>query len=64
MSHDDVLALLRRKVEEAGGQTRFAEANGLHQGHVSCILRGYQKPGPMVLTVLGLKIVRTYEPVK
>lgn len=64
MTHDDVLALLRKKVDEAGGQTRFAEANGLHQGTVSCVLRGYQKPGPMIVAVLGLKIVRSYEPIK
>ena len=36
----ELLAELRRQVEEAGTQTAWAEAHGIHQGQVSAVLRG------------------------
>ena len=40
MTRAELLAELRRQVEEAGTQTAWAEAHGIHQGQVSAVLRG------------------------
>ncbi len=60
----DVLALLNKSCQEAGGVSSFARANGLSPAYVSQALSKIRKPGPAILNALGLKRVVLYEKVK
>lgn len=63
MNQDDFLALLRAKVKEEGSAFKFAANHGISQGYVSGVLYGGIKPGPKIALALGLKVVRSYEPI-
>ena len=65
MNNDDIIELLKRRMKEEGlGQTKFAKAHGLSQGYLGNVLRGMNKPGPKITALLGLKLVRDYQPIK
>jgi hypothetical protein len=61
---DDLLKLLRQRVKEEGGQSRFAQNHGLSQGYVANVLCGTCKPGPSIAVAVGMKLVRSFEPIK
>lgn len=65
MDIDDVIALLRQRIQEEGASvTRFAMNHGLSQSYLSNVLNGNNKPGPAILVALDLKPVLSYEPIK
>ncbi|WP_375453433.1 hypothetical protein [uncultured Methylobacterium sp.] len=51
---EEVRALLRASVSEAGGQKAWAGANSVSETTVCEVLRGTRQPGPRVLGPLGL----------
>jgi hypothetical protein len=57
---DHVLALLRRRCDEAGGQKAWAKANGVSAAYVCDVLNGRREPGDGILRPLGLEKVVTY----
>lgn len=64
MTPDELVKLLREKVEAEGGQERFAQKYGITRGYVSAVLCGHHKPGPGIALVLGFKKVVSFEPIK
>jgi DNA-binding transcriptional regulator YdaS (Cro superfamily) len=54
-------ALLRKAVDEAGGQSAWARSVMLTPSYVNDVLVGRRDPGPAVLSALGLRRVVTYE---
>lgn len=64
MTLEQVLALLRRECEKAGGQAAWAKAAGLSASYVSDALQGRREPGESILRVLGLEKVTTYRRIK
>lgn len=63
MTLDEVLDLLDERVGPVG-QTKWAKANRVSQAYVSEVVRGSRKPGPAILSALGLKRVELYVPAK
>jgi len=61
LTHDELIALLRRRIKEAGQQKLFAEANGISAQYVSDVLRKRREPGEAILEALGLRKAITYE---
>lgn len=56
MSLDEVLELLRRTCERAGGQREFARTSKkVSAQYVSQVLARKQEPGPALLEALGLE---------
>jgi hypothetical protein len=64
VSHEEFMELLRQRVKEEGGPYRFAANHDMSQGYVCVVLDGRDKPGPKMALALGMRIVRTYEPIK
>jgi hypothetical protein len=63
VTDDDVLALLRARIAEAGNACAWAAKNGLHHGVVYLVLSGKRKvSAPSILVALGLKRVVRYLP--
>ncbi len=60
MTMDHVLALLRRRCDEAGGQAAWASANGVSAAYVCDVLHKRREPGDGILRPLGLEKVVTY----
>jgi DNA-binding transcriptional regulator YdaS (Cro superfamily) len=56
---DDVLRLLRREVELAGGQSEWSRRTGVSRVCLNLILNGRRVPGPQILRALKLKKVST-----
>lgn len=61
---DQVLALLRRRCEEAGGQAAWAKANRVSPAYVSDVLNGRREPGWSILRPLGIERAVTYRKVR
>lgn len=61
MTDDDVRALLRAAIKEAGSQLAFAADKDVDRTCLSSILSGQRPPSPQVLRALGLRRVVTYE---
>ena len=57
MPETDPIDCLRRAVEEAGSQARFAEGVSLPQSYISDVLNGNRPPSDRLLSALGLKRV-------
>lgn len=57
---EGVRTRLKAACDKAGGQTAWAEQNGLAQPYVSQVLSGMQAPGPAILSKLGLEKVVKY----
>ncbi len=55
-----MLALLRRRCDDAGGQASWAAANGVSPQYVNDVLHGRREPGEGILRPLGLERVVTY----
>jgi len=56
---DDVLKLLRSRIEGAGGQTAFTRQTGVERSHLNMVLNGKRRPSPSILEALNLRIVYT-----
>ena len=56
----DVIALLKKRCEDAGSQRAFAETNGISPQYITDVLRRKREPGAMILDALGLEKVVTY----
>ena len=54
VSREDVVALLREAVDQAGGQRRWAEAVGVNANDVSSVLSGRRAAGRSILAALGV----------
>ena len=64
MDADALLRLLRQKCQDEGSTYRFAKSHSISEQYVHNVLKGQCKPGPKIAMALGLKIVRSYEPIK
>jgi hypothetical protein len=60
MRLEQVLALLRRRCDEAGDQATWAKRHGISPAYVSDALKGRREPGEKILGALGLVRVVTY----
>lgn len=60
MELDEVLALLRAAIVEAGTAKAWAETHGMNPSYVSDVLKKNRDPGPVVLRPLGLEKVVSY----
>ena len=61
MNADDVIALLRLAIKQAGSQNAFAVDHDIDRTCLSGILHGTIGPTPQVLRALGLRKVTSYE---
>lgn len=61
VSEVDVVALLRRGVDEAGSQRIFARAHGLNANDLSSILSGRKAPGRSFLRAVGVRTALVIE---
>ncbi len=55
VSYDDIVALLRAGVAEAGSQRRFAQACGIHEGDLSQFLRLRRLPSERAMHLVGVE---------
>ncbi|MCJ2048794.1 transcriptional regulator [Methylobacterium sp. J-070] len=55
MNTQDVRALLRQRVEEAGGATGWARRHAVSSVYVQDCVSGHRAPGPAILVGLGLR---------
>lgn len=63
MTSDQVLELLRARIAAEGmAPSPFAEKHGISIGYFNGVLSGRYKPGPKILALLGLRLVRSFEP--
>ncbi|MBI5651743.1 MAG: helix-turn-helix domain-containing protein [Chloroflexi bacterium] len=60
MTRDEVVELLRKKIEKAGTQVAIAREFGVTEAYISDILHGKSAPGEKVLVGLGLRRVVSY----
>ncbi|MBI5304068.1 MAG: transcriptional regulator [Chloroflexi bacterium] len=60
MTRDDVVQLLKRKVEKAGTQVAIAREFGVTEAYISDVLHGKRSPGEKILDGLGLRRVVGY----
>lgn len=64
MTADDVRALLKQKVKDAGSLKAAAIDLGADYVYMSKMVSGNMPLGPKILKKLGLRRVMTYEPVE
>jgi DNA-binding phage protein len=57
----DVLKLLRREIDRAGGQSEWARQTGVYRTHLNKVLNGWRPPGPSICRALGLKSINAEE---
>jgi hypothetical protein len=57
---NDVIAMLKKRCEEAGSQRAFALDSKISPQYITDVLRRKREPGQMVLDALGLEKVTTY----
>ena len=55
----DVLRLLEREVQQAGGQSEWARRTGVNRTILNKMLQGRRPPSPHIIKVLKLKTVVT-----
>lgn len=60
MTEDQVIALLRKKIELAGTQKAFAIQHDLSPAFINDLLQGRREPSFAILNVLGLERVVTF----
>lgn len=51
----DPLIPLNQAIEVAGGRQEFAKAVGIKKGFLSMVLAGIKRPGPRIMTAIGVK---------
>jgi hypothetical protein len=56
---DDVVALLRREVEKAGGQVAWSKRTGIHRTVLNTVLKGRRSPTASMIAALNLRVVFT-----
>jgi DNA-binding phage protein len=60
----DVLRLIEREVQQAGGQSAWARRTGVNRTYLNKLLQGRRQPGLQIPRALGLKkVVTCAEPV-
>jgi DNA-binding phage protein len=59
---EDVVHLLRSKVERAGGQSAWAKKAGVDRTVVNRILHGARRPTEKIISALNLRMVFVSEP--
>jgi transcriptional regulator with XRE-family HTH domain len=64
MNKEELMALLREKITQAGDQRKLAAQLGVSQPHLSEILNGRKEPAEKVLTALGLRRVVMFEKIE
>ena len=60
MNEMEVLRMLQKRCDAAGGLKAWAAANGVSPGYVSDVLNTRRGLGPVILGVLGLQKVTRY----
>jgi DNA-binding phage protein len=55
----DVLRLIEREVQQAGGQAQWARRTGINRSILNKVLQGRRPPSPRIIKVLKLKKVVT-----
>lgn len=61
MTESEVIALVRRKVDEAGSMREYARQTGVTVSYVSDLLNGRRAPGPKILGPLGIERVKVVD---
>jgi lambda repressor-like predicted transcriptional regulator len=56
LEQEDVLALLRRKVNKAGSQLAWSKKTGIWRPNLNSILNQHRPPRGVILSLLGLQI--------
>lgn len=56
---NDVVELLRREAEKAGGQTAWSKRMGVDRAKLNRVLKGFRPPGPGMIEALELRMVFT-----
>ena len=51
----DVLILLRRDIDRAGGQSEWSRQTGISRTYINRVLKGRKPPGPSICRALGLE---------
>ena len=64
LNDEQVRALIREKIAEAGTIKKWSTDNGLSTPYVSDVLNGRRDLAPKVLAAVGLTRVVTYEPLR
>jgi hypothetical protein len=54
---EDVIALLQREVDKAGGQRRWSERTGVDRTLLNQVLRRRKQPSARIIAALGLRVV-------
>lgn len=61
MTAEDVRALLRQRVEEAGNANVWSRRHGVSHAYTQDALAGRRGPGPAILAALGVeRVAATY----
>ncbi|MFC6790648.1 hypothetical protein ACFQE0_14130 [Methylobacterium komagatae] len=65
VSYDDIVALLRAGVAEAGSQRAYAQARAIHEGDLSQVLRERRLPTERMALWVGVErhLVRVGDPI-
>jgi DNA-binding transcriptional regulator YdaS (Cro superfamily) len=63
MTNDQVIALLRKRIEQAGSQKAFAIQHELSPAFINDLLQGRREPSAAILHALGLERVVTFRKV-
>jgi hypothetical protein len=56
---DEVVALLRREVEKAGGQVAWSKGSGIDRALLNKVLNGRRPPTAGMIKALNLRVVFT-----
>lgn len=60
ITHDELVALIRAAVKEAGSQRALARQWSVAPAYVTDLLRGLRDPGPKILEAMGYERVVLY----
>lgn len=61
MTYSDLLAILERHIQQAGGVTKFARQIHVSRTYLYDVVNGRREAGPAILEALGVRKVVTYE---
>ncbi len=64
LSRKDIVRILAKHCEEAGGQAAFARKAGVAPSQVCDAISGRRDPSPSIITALGFLKVERYVPIK
>lgn len=59
LTEDDIAAIVRDRIADAGGVRKLAEKLGVSPSYVCDLKEGRRLPGPKILGHLGIECVRT-----